>query len=613
MQARRSTPIAIALSALLFSTACGQSDAPSDEVVTTQHAIKGGYVSYDDTAVVGIVSFSGGLGVCSGSLIMPNLVLTARHCVAPVRDEVHGGVECGETYFGSSYSPDRLYITPSTYMSQQSSYFPAAEVITPDDSSFCGNDIALIILDEAVPSNEAVPLTPRVDTTIVVDSPFNAPGEEYYAVGYGVTDDDKNDSGERRRRDGLNATCVETQCPTYFGMTATEWLGETGICSGDSGGPALDLQDRVIGVVSRGGADCSTPIYGSVHAWGDWIKTHALRAAEVAGTEAPPWALGWPTDQAYYAPIGMGCASNHECGGGLCVDGVCTRPCTELATCPTAYSCNGGRCAMDPVGALCTDGGGCPSGQCRDGVCTRACDASAPCPSGYACDGTCRLLPVGQACAAPTDCESGNCLDGRCTRACSGEAPCPAAFTCDAGAQACMILGVGDLCGLDTDCRSGICQNAAYCTRECGSQAECPTGYACAEGRCLAIPVGGACTGDAECGAGVCAADGTCTRGCDDLAPCPTSYTCDQGLCAQIDVGAQCVDAAECSGGLCVDGGCTRACDAEFACPDGFHCGGDGVCAKTSDSGCAGAPDTSLPATLVLALVTLVAILRRRR
>ncbi|TNF37402.1 MAG: trypsin-like serine protease, partial [Deltaproteobacteria bacterium] len=589
MHRRRLTSIAIALTALLATTGCGHDDSPGGHVVTSQHAISGGYVSSQDTAVVGIVSFSGGLGICSGSLIMPNLVLTARHCVAPVRNEVNGGVDCDLTYFGSNYSPGQLYVTTTTTLQQGGQYYHAArEIITPTSTAFCGNDVAMVVLDEPIYGDEATPLVPRVDSAIVVNAPFSAPGEEYYAVGYGVTADDKDDSGARRRRDDLNATCVESQCPTYFGMTDTEWLGDTGICSGDSGGPAIDLQDRVIGVVSRGGMNCSTPIYGSVHAWGDWIKETALHAAQLGGTTPPNWALGWPTDASYYAEIGMSCGSNGDCGGGLCIEGVCTRPCTELATCPTGYGCNGGRCALLPVGALCEDGSSCASGDCRDGVCTRPCDAATPCPSGYTCDGTCHLLPVGQACAAPTDCESGNCLDGRCTRACGAEAPCPAAFTCDAGAQACMLLGVGDMCGVDGDCRSGLCQDASYCTRYCASQAECPNGYACdtAVNRCLEIPVGGACAGlEGECGAGVCGADATCTRGCDDLAPCPTSYTCDQGLCAQIDVGAQCVDAAECSGGLCVGGACTRTCDAEYTCPDGYHCGGDGVCAKSTSGG----------------------------
>jgi len=615
MLVRRLSSLALTL-LLPFAAACGSAESPSEgELATTSAAISGGYTSDADTAVVGIVSFSGGMGVCSGSLIMPNLVLTARHCVAPVLNEVGGGVDCDVTKFGTTYQPNRLYVTTRTELPYSGAgYYSAAEIMVPTDSDFCGNDMALIVLEEAIPSFEATPLTPRVDTAIIVEYPFTTPGEEYSAVGYGITADDKEDSGLRRRRDNLNATCVEKQCPTYFGMTPTEWLGDTGICSGDSGGPALDLQNRVIGVVSRGGPNCSTPIYGSVHAWGDWIMTGAQHAAQVAGAQAPNWALGWPTDPAYYAPIGMACEYNSQCDSGLCADGRCTRPCTELAVCPDAYSCTGGRCAPQPVGDVCAADGDCVSGLCRDGVCSRSCSAEAVCPDGWACDGSCRLLPVGQACTAAAECETGNCLDGRCTRACGAESPCPAAFTCDEGAQVCVILGVGDACGVDGDCRSGMCQDG-YCTRACGNQAECPTGYACdaGAGRCLLIPVGGACTGEVECGAGTCAAEGYCTRGCDDLAPCADGYLCDQGQCALIDVGASCTDGSTCEGGLCQGGICTRACSEQAPCPDGFRCGADGTCAKIDEGGCAAGGGTGLSATLALALGALLALARRRR
>ena len=620
MLARRALLFA-SLPLLPVAAACAATEVPAPapapaQIATTAGAISGGYTSETDTAVVGIVSFSGGMGVCSGSLIMPNLVLTARHCVARVTNEVGGGVDCDVTTFGSTYQPDRLYVTTLASLDDggASAYHVAAEVIVPADPAFCGNDMALIILEAPIPAYEATPLVPRVDTAIVVEYPFTTPGEEYSAVGYGITGDDKEDSGLRRRRDELTATCVEKQCPTYFGMTPTEWLGDEGICSGDSGGPALDLQNRVIGVVSRGGSNCSTPIYGSVHAWGDWIIAGAQRAAQVGAEELPRWALGWPTDPAYYAPIGMACEYNSQCESGLCADGHCTRPCNELATCPSAYGCNGGRCALLPVGDRCTGDAECAGGTCRDGVCSRACDADAACPAGWACDGTCRLLPVGQACAAPADCESGSCLDGRCTRACGAESPCPAAFVCDEGAQACVVLGVGDSCGVDADCRSGLCQDG-YCTRACGDTAECPSGYSCDAGlgRCLLIPVGGACTADPECGAGTCATEGYCTRGCDDLAPCAAGYLCDQGQCALLDVGASCTEPAGCESGLCQGGLCTRACHAQAPCPDGFSCGGDGTCAKIADEGCASGGASGLPAALAAALgLWLVAAWRRR-
>ncbi len=74
---------AIWLMTLTLLAGCTGDQSPHYEV--SQHTIKGGYTDSTDKAVVGLVMFVGqGYGTCSGTLITPNIVLTAQHCIVRV-------------------------------------------------------------------------------------------------------------------------------------------------------------------------------------------------------------------------------------------------------------------------------------------------------------------------------------------------------------------------------------------------------------------------------------------------------------------------------------------------------------------------------------------------
>lgn len=243
--------------------------------------IAGGERDESNTAVVGIFNAEFG-GICTGTLIAPNLVLTAQHCVAPTATQQ---VICGRAGFGDAYPARSFRVSTSSYLFHLPSMREVREVVVPPGArDLCGSDIALLILRNNVRETDAVPLVPRVDLTV-------EGGEAYTALGYGETNGTDGESGIRRILDGRSVFCDGPDCPDWAigGLEDNEWIGSEGTCQGDSGGPALDEQGRVIGVLSRGGPGCSSSVYSSIDDWSDWLRDTGEFAAELGDYTPPTW------------------------------------------------------------------------------------------------------------------------------------------------------------------------------------------------------------------------------------------------------------------------------------------------------------------------------------
>jgi MYXO-CTERM domain-containing protein len=337
----------------LATLGCGSDvgEQSADELGVVEQPISGGYTDDKDKNVVGIYATNLG-GICTGSLLTPNLVLTARHCVSPINNS-QGSVICGVTKFLAPATPNQVFVTLDTTMPMtQVGYYEVQEVlVAPSDDSFCGNDQAILILKNNLDANQAKPLVPRVDEKLVA-------GETYSAVGYGATNDMGAGAGLRRRRDDLQINCVAEECPQEY-VKPTEWQGNAGVCQGDSGGPAIDEKGRVIGVTSRGNLGCTNPVYGYLEPWAQWIKDTTTHAAELGQYEVPTWVDGWPTDPDYSWPVGDSCDTKDPstCASGRCIydgyDKYCTRLCNEAAPCPDGWHCDADSagqsiCIQDP-------------------------------------------------------------------------------------------------------------------------------------------------------------------------------------------------------------------------------------------------------------------------
>ena len=177
--------------ALVLSSIMGCAAEPSGSAVEATVAsgsaaptIFGGSKDDGDQAVPGVVALRVGTGgtfeLCSGALIAPNVVLTARHCVTK---NITTSVSCDE----NGHSANGLHVSgdedPSTigvYLGESPSFArrPAAvarAIIAPTGPYLCDSDIALVVLDS--------PITTVAPLPVRIHSPARA-GETIRSVGY---------------------------------------------------------------------------------------------------------------------------------------------------------------------------------------------------------------------------------------------------------------------------------------------------------------------------------------------------------------------------------------------------------------------------------------------
>ena len=340
--------------ATLASQGCSADDAHAPTATQLTHTIResiaGGVNDTTDVNVVGIYNAQLG-GLCTGSLIAPNLVLTAHHCVSKIVEPPGvpaGSVVCGQSSFAAPAPGTSLHVTTKASVTSPALEYVGQEIMVPDSGvDVCATDVALIILKQLVPDTVATPLEPRVDIPVVV-------GEPYKAVGYGGTNDKGAGAGTRRSRDGLSVKCAEN-CAAFI-ASKTDFIGETGVCEGDSGGPALDANGMVIGVTSRGLPGCVEPVYGNVSKWGDFIKAGGMHAADLGGYPVPAWVTGQSGTGGSGGSGGSGAGGEpSSMGGGSAAAGASSGGLPTGSTCTAGTMCASGTCIADQGKQYCTD------------------------------------------------------------------------------------------------------------------------------------------------------------------------------------------------------------------------------------------------------------------
>lgn len=317
----------------------------------------------------GVVLVMAGGGMCSGTLIHPQVVLTAGHCVKTY-DSTTGR---SRDY---TSRPGRVSVSSGASAFRSTRLGTGQTIVT--HPSWTGEllansgDLSLIKLTSPVNTN-------NFPTYKLRDFPAPTDGEKGLLVGYGATGGYEG-SGERRSGDttllSVDSDVIETGVPANT-------------CQGDSGGPLFTKQNGewvVTGVTSFGNSEQCFEDYGSysvnLTAYCTWIdKTLQELVGEGLGLEkcsqcAPKKASSWG------APCGEGyepCPQNTKCrapeGFSNGKIGYCAPNCCSIRE-PDSSFC-GDVADGEELCAFADDSG--------DRYCAIHCESDADCPDGTAC------------------------------------------------------------------------------------------------------------------------------------------------------------------------------------------------------------------------------------
>lgn len=345
---------------LLASMGC----SPQEPVDTgsTEQSILGGNPVFSGQFPTVVAVVVGGGGLCTGTLVAPDIVITAAHCVSPTVSGL-GSQEAVTANTQVVFDGTDIFKGGGTVVG-------ARETIAHPAFTRPGQpDIGIIRLDQKMD---------REFTPINLDPSAAPVGISVTIVGYGINDSGQSGTGfflEGNTSVGCAQYGVDDKLFLCFNQEAGN-----GKCNGDSGGPsfgAVGGTNALVGITSFGDQNCEF--------FGADFRVDAARP--FLEENAPE----------------LFCAADNLCDetcgkNGKAADPDCAPACIVDADCGDDSVCNaaeGGICEPAPftpggIGAECGEGmAECASGLCATGsdgsFCTANCTSNDECPDGFEC------------------------------------------------------------------------------------------------------------------------------------------------------------------------------------------------------------------------------------
>jgi trypsin len=297
---RRAAALPIVVLLLLVgatSAAAHAPSAPSAEVIGGTAAPAG---SWDFAAYV-VEHDSGGYGTCTGSVIAPNVVLTAAHCV--LDDKTNKVLD------PSAFTITTGSLDLSDHDARQVSAVTQVSVGPGFNLRSLRPDEAILVL--------ATPTTaPSIPLATPADVGLYSPGASVVLAGWGLerAKDRDTPSALQATKTSLQSdkACLESAGGAFINYLPGWMLCTAGggiACKGDSGGPILEaatpspvsLADwRLIGTTSWGDDGCSyLSVAASELPLNGWIAEQVAAAAGTPSTLPPAAVATVPTPLAW--------------------------------------------------------------------------------------------------------------------------------------------------------------------------------------------------------------------------------------------------------------------------------------------------------------------------